>query len=68
VRRITDPAEQQRVGGLYRAKFPFVDDLEEVVTAGTFYELKPFWVRWLDNSQGLGHKAEFVLDWPEDEG
>ena len=58
---------------LYLKKFPQIDQLyakpkgehEETIAkrlkAANFYCIKPDWLRFIDNSQGFGHREEFEL-------
>ncbi len=46
---------------LYRAKFPFVEELKEVVMRTTLYVFVPRWIRLVDNRQGFGFKQEWTL-------
>jgi uncharacterized protein len=67
--RVTAAAERIRAFGLYVVKYPFVrqwlasaDDLGQAIkNIGTveLYKLKPRWLRWIDNTQGFGHKEEW---------
>ena len=46
----------------YIARFPFVisDSLLRAALDGvTIYRITPCWLRWIDNSIGLGHKVEY---------
>ena len=48
----------------YTAKFPFV--LADAVLARALrkveiYRITPHWLRWVDNSAGLGHNQEWIL-------
>jgi 4-hydroxy-3-polyprenylbenzoate decarboxylase len=44
---------------VYRAKFPFVDGLREVVEQSTLYAFRLDWVRLVDNRRGFGFKEEW---------
>ena len=46
---------------LYRAKFPFVAELEEAVSRNMLYVFIPHWLRLIDNRQGFGFKQEWTL-------
>jgi uncharacterized protein YhbP (UPF0306 family) len=55
-------AERARAWSRYTAKFPFV--LADLVLARALqgvemYRITPCWLRWLDNSIGLGHNQEW---------
>lgn len=59
---ITPPGTAwQHAWRLYRNKFPFVRALKSVVVRNTLYLFIPTWIRLVDNSQGFGHKREWVL-------
>ena len=51
--------ERQNAWVLYQTKFPFVIDLEEIVTANQLYAFRPDWIRLVDNRQGFGYKQEW---------
>lgn len=44
----------------YAAKFPFVEELREVVARNRFYVFTPHWIRLVDNRRGFGYKEEFA--------
>jgi uncharacterized protein YhbP (UPF0306 family) len=46
---------------LYSAKFPFVEELKEVVMRTRLYVFVPSWMRLVDNRQGFGYKQEWTL-------
>jgi uncharacterized protein YhbP (UPF0306 family) len=63
-RRVTD---EERVAGWarYTAKFSFV--LADAALAGALqkvdmYYVTPHWLRWIDNTAGLGHNLEWRLE------
>lgn len=68
--RVND-AERERGFEIYLAKFPFVRQwLPSVETLGQMhklfgmielYQITPRWLRWIDNTQGFGHKEEFAF-------
>ena len=45
----------------YRAKFPLPPAFDAQIAASALYMLKPTWIRWLDNSQHFGYKAEWTF-------
>jgi len=51
--------EWQEAWVLYRTKFPFVIDLEEIIKTNQLYAFKPHWIRLVDNRQGFGFKQEW---------
>lgn len=64
-------AERERGFEMYVAKFPFVREwLPSVEALGQLhkrfgiielYKIMPRWLRWIDNTQGFGHKEEFEI-------
>jgi uncharacterized protein YhbP (UPF0306 family) len=46
---------------VFRAKFPFVTDLQELVAQNQLYVFVPHWVRLVDNRIGFGYKKEWIL-------
>jgi uncharacterized protein YhbP (UPF0306 family) len=46
---------------IYIDRFPFVSDLEQVVSQSEVYRLRPKWVRLIDNRHGFGYKREWSL-------
>lgn len=59
---ISAPAVWQQAWDVYRAKFPFVSDLEEVIIVNQLYGFTPKWIRLVDNNQGFGYKQEWQLN------
>jgi uncharacterized protein YhbP (UPF0306 family) len=48
----------------YTAKFPFVladAALARALQKVDMYRITPHWLRWVDNSTGLGHNQEWIL-------
>jgi uncharacterized protein len=68
--RVGNLAERAHGLGLYLSKFIFVRQwLPSVEVLGKtdpkfgvveLYKIVPQWVRWIDNTQGLGHKEEWT--------
>lgn len=61
--RVTGP-ERLTAWARYTARFPFV--LTDVALAGALqkvdlYRIIPYWLRWIDNSSGLGHNPEWQM-------
>ncbi len=57
-------AEAERAAGwrLYTERFPFVaadERLRGALERTTLWELRPDWLRLIDNGQGFGHKEEW---------
>lgn len=46
----------------FKAKFPFVAELEEVVAGNVLYVFAPQWIRLVDNRLGFGYKQEWYLE------
>jgi uncharacterized protein YhbP (UPF0306 family) len=49
----------------YTAKFPFVladAALARALDKVSLYRITPQWLRWIDNTPGLGHNQEWLLD------
>ncbi len=44
----------------YRAKFPFVQELQSVLEKNSFYRFRPNWIRLIDNQRGFGFKEEWT--------
>jgi uncharacterized protein YhbP (UPF0306 family) len=69
--RVEEAGERLRGYRLYLAKFVFVGQwLPTIRSLGQahaqlgvveLYKLEPRWVRWIDNTQGFGHKEEFQI-------
>jgi uncharacterized protein YhbP (UPF0306 family) len=48
----------------YCAKFPFVladATLARALAKADIYRIKPEWLRWIDNTAGLGHNQEWLM-------
>ncbi|ARF56771.1 pyridoxamine 5'-phosphate oxidase [Streptomyces gilvosporeus] len=59
--------EHERAAGwrVYTARFPFVEEsarLREALERTTLWELRPDWLRLIDNGRGFGHKEEWRAD------
>ncbi len=67
--RVNEATDRQHGFEIYVAKFPFVRKwLPSVERLGQahplfgvieLYKITPRWLRWIDNTQGFGHKEEF---------
>ncbi|MFI9723762.1 pyridoxamine 5'-phosphate oxidase [Streptomyces sp. NPDC052396] len=60
--RVLRDAERAAAWAAYRARFPYVDESERLRRAvqGTeLWELRPDWLRLVDNGRGFGHKTEW---------
>ncbi len=62
VRALAPGSEWDRAWEVYLAKFPFVQELSEVLQRSTLYVLAPDWVRLVDNRRGFGYKQEWTPD------
>lgn len=65
--RILAGAERAAGWRVYTERFPFVeqsDRLRDALERTTLWELRPDWLRLIDNGQGFGHKEE----WQRPEG
>jgi uncharacterized protein YhbP (UPF0306 family) len=58
---IVEGAERQAILVRYCQRFQLGAVLGLAIKAGTLYRFRPEWVRLVDNRQGFGWKAEFVL-------
>ena len=67
VRAVDSKHEWQAAWHLYRGKFPFVIDLEDVITTNQLYAFTPAWIRLVDNRQGFGFKQEWQVNSEERE-
>ncbi|MEV1170787.1 hypothetical protein [Nonomuraea sp. NPDC049784] len=50
---------------VYAARFPFVADtphLAQALSAADYWEVRPHWLRLIDNSRGFGHKTEWTRE------
>ncbi|MEV5507544.1 pyridoxamine 5'-phosphate oxidase family protein [Streptomyces orinoci] len=66
--RVLGGAERAAAWAVYRARFPYVERSERLrraVESTELWELRPDWLRLVDNGRGFGHKAEWR---PEDQG
>ncbi|MFI0785048.1 pyridoxamine 5'-phosphate oxidase [Streptomyces lydicus] len=60
--RILDGAARAAGWRVYTERFPFVeqsDRLRDALERTTLWELRPDWLRLIDNGQGFGHKEEW---------
>ena len=56
--------EEARAWSRYIVRFPFVisdSPLRAALDGANLYCITPRWLRWIDNSIGLGHKVEYQL-------
>ncbi|MEU1311857.1 pyridoxamine 5'-phosphate oxidase family protein [Streptomyces cinnamoneus] len=61
--RLLDGADRAAAWRAYSARFPYVEEsdrLREAMERAELWELRPTWLRLVDNGRGFGHKTE----WP----
>ncbi|MCA6092352.1 pyridoxamine 5'-phosphate oxidase [Streptomyces sp. SCA3-4] len=61
--RLLDGAERAAAWRAYSARFPYVEEserLRQAMERAELWELRPTWLRLVDNGRGFGHKTE----WP----
>ncbi len=61
VHAVPPGAQWERAWELDRVKFPFVNELRQVVERNTLYVFAPRWIRLVDNRQGFGFTREWVI-------
>ncbi len=57
-----DPDNWNTVWERYKQRFPFVTEIEQLVRDQQFYQVRPQWLRCIDNCVHFGFKVEG--DWP----
>jgi len=57
--QVTTPLAWQRAWAVYLEKFPFVQQLSEIINMNQLYGFAPGWIRLVDNSHGFGYKQEW---------
>lgn len=57
-----DAADWEAVWQRYKLRFPFVVEIEQLVRDQQFYQIRPHWLRCIDNCVHFGFKLEG--DWP----
>lgn len=58
---VTDERLREQILVAYLRKFKIPPALDTTITASTLYQLRPEWIRWLDNSVRIGYRAELTL-------
>ncbi|MFB7512377.1 pyridoxamine 5'-phosphate oxidase [Streptomyces sp. NPDC056144] len=61
--RLAAGAERDAAFAAYADRFPFVREnarLREALAATALWELRPAWLRLIDNGRGFGHKTEWT--------
>jgi len=61
VARIVSTPDRKAALAIYAARFPFVDSLADIIDRSEIYDLRPHWVRLIDNRRGFGFKREWTL-------
>lgn len=61
VRAVPPGTQWERAWELYRVKFPFVNELRQVVERNTLYVFIPRWIRLTDNRRGFGFTQEWMI-------
>jgi len=54
-----DGAQRERGWQVYRARFPFVGELQAALAGTQLHLFRPNWARVVDNRIGFGHKQEW---------
>jgi uncharacterized protein YhbP (UPF0306 family) len=62
VRLLKSGSEWNSAWEVFKAKFPFVAELENIIRRNALYAMQPTWVRLVDNRRGFGYKQEWTLD------
>lgn len=57
-----EAAEAEDALGVYRRRFPFVDEVPAAIEGMAVYRLRPRWARLIDNRRGFGHTTEWSWD------
>jgi len=71
-RPVTNRAEREEALRRYLARFPELQDepepddtvgqtMQAALRQATLYCIEPTWIRWIDNTQGFGHKEEWGI-------
>ena len=63
-RPLHQEAEARAAWGVYAAKFPFAGENEALarrLRESGFYQIRPTWIRLIDNTRGFGFKEELRL-------
>ncbi len=58
---ITDDRLREQMLVAYLRKFTVPAALDATITSGLLYQLRPDWIRWLDNTVAIGYRAELRL-------
>jgi hypothetical protein len=68
VQSIKSQTAWQSAWEVYREKFPFVSELQDLIAINQLYSFRPHWIRLVDNNQGFGFNQEWGLNSPENGG
>jgi uncharacterized protein len=60
-RPIGDERIREQILTIYLRKFQLPGEFDSIISASILYSLKPFWLRWMDNSVQFNYKAEINL-------
>ena len=59
----TEASLMERARQVYSRRFPFVGKVETLsgpLSRARYYCVTPDWIRFIDNTQGFGHKEEWI--------
>ncbi|MCX6025818.1 MAG: pyridoxamine 5'-phosphate oxidase family protein [Chloroflexi bacterium] len=57
--QLVDGAQHERGWQVYRARFPFVGELQAALAGARLHLFRLSWARVVDNRKGFGHKEEW---------
>jgi uncharacterized protein YhbP (UPF0306 family) len=57
--QVTAPPAWEQAWAVYLEKFPFVQQLSDIIKVNQLYGFTPVWIRLVDNSRGFGYKQEW---------
>jgi uncharacterized protein len=58
---ILDASQREAILRLYQDKFLLPESFAAPILASTLYQLRPRWLRWIDNGVSFGHKVVLEL-------
>jgi uncharacterized protein YhbP (UPF0306 family) len=67
VEQVQTEVDWQHAWDYYAGKFPFVRQLEGIVSANEMYVFTPHWIRLVDNRKGFGYKQEWWRELARDD-
>jgi flavin prenyltransferase len=62
VHTIAPGKEWETAWAVYRKKFPFTDDMKEIIAKNILHAFRLDWIRQIDNRRGFGHKEEWTRE------